>query len=1336
MHQRLRVLLWSKGDSRTGKGSQALHQRPLLPPPLIPVIECAALGNAMDAHDSQATPAVGHAQHAGLLRVFLFTDLVDSTGLKQRLGDTAAAALISQHNELVRGCLKQHAGTEIDNAGDGFFATFDGPSAAVLCALDMQWRLAHLDAAEHPQVRIGIHTGEAQLVAAPLDGLPAKPVGLAVDTAARIMSLAQGRQILLTRPAFDSARQEVVNGPSGTTIVWLAHGPYRLAGIDEPMEVCETGVEGLSPLYPPPNSAKAVRDVSPADEDTLGWRPAAGHEIPGRAGWVLQRKLGEGGFGEIWLATDAQTGTCRAWKFCFAPERLRTLKRELALIRLIREALGDRPDIVHIHDVHLNAPPYFLELDYSAGGDLNTWAEARGGMEAVPIALRLSIVSQIAQALAAAHSVGVIHKDVKPGNILIDNLDDGTVQVRLTDFGIGQLIRTQPMSDDMLPRSELDSLSLTELSSRTGTRLYMAPELLAGRTPSIQSDIYSLGVLLYQVVAGDLRRPLGQGWERDIDDDLLREDVRACVDRSPEQRLASASELAARLNTLEERHNQMAAQREAQDAAQRAHRRRRLLAWSLVFAVIIAAAASVIAVRERDRASREARLRASAVKAAETMARELARGIKPIAGTQLRTVEGVLTAAARVYDDLLRDSPTTDALSGKAAMLNDFADIYLQANSTTKAAASAKEAAEIWLNLWQAAPTTSEMAFRGFATSALERSRIAQFQGDSTSSLQWARGTLIHLTKVADEIGCTADLRAARADALERTCRMEWERGNLTEAAVLYDKALRLRKELARGPHSDAVSTRGLAQVCELIGDIHGPHEPWQSLSAYGYASELLTLLVTLDTANADWQLDLARIQTSLAELHSRETDEPTTGSAANPAAADAERLAQSAAATCRRFVGLDPANLDWQRQLLRAEWILSDLTGREPLLSAVTRQLSATLALRDRVRALSEADPHNVLLQNEVAAMNSKAATALTFMVRKGQRPADGLSQARLLLTEARKIWQRLATDDPASVRWHNSLQRSYYDLGSVASAEGNTTEAEAARLQSASLDYSLYRQLARQYPGVARYQQRLEVYCKLAAASDRPEAIVGICRTEAADTAVSICAALARKSLGKPDTQDYRGELAEALRIQAVVEMSAAQTTSGTTRLAHLDKARRSCENANELYSVMLQTGHARAQDCAAAGATLDTLADVLRLQGDPTGAATVRAQADRCRTAQSDAAATRTLAEPSTSRASRAALFRAESIPVAQAIMLAAESVYSHDPSVANAMDAARATLEYSRLNDMDSTHSRATARQSLDRCLELLNKADAVAQRTTAAQQLRSQAQDMRSSLEHR
>jgi len=389
------------------------------------------------------------AETTARVLTLVFSDLVDSTKLKSERGDEVAAGLIARHRGRLTAFAAEHGGRIVDWAGDGCFLTFETPSAGVLFGLSLQ--AAHRSETDLPAVRIGIHMGEVT-ESGPEEG--ARVEGLAVDLAARIQTLALPGQILLSGEVFNSARQRLRSADEALT--WLAHGAYQFKGWDEPMLIGEVGAQDTAPLTAPEGSEKARRAVAPTDEDTLGWRPAVGQVIPGRKHWVLEQQLGLGGFGEVWLAENVNSHDKHIFKFCFQPDRVRGLKREVVLFRLLKEKLGDREDIARVLDWEFEQPPYFIEAEYTRGGDLKQWAEAKGGIDKVPLETRLFIVQQVARALAAAHSAGVLHKDIKPGNVLINEVD-ATPKACLTDFGIGLL-----SDPDALKNQGITATGLTE----------------------------------------------------------------------------------------------------------------------------------------------------------------------------------------------------------------------------------------------------------------------------------------------------------------------------------------------------------------------------------------------------------------------------------------------------------------------------------------------------------------------------------------------------------------------------------------------------------------------------------------------------------------------------------------------------------------------------------------------------------------------------------------------------------------------------------------------------------------------------------------------------------
>lgn len=271
-------------------------------------------------------------------------------------------------------------------------------------------------------------------------------------------------------------------------------------------------------------------------------RLVPGDPVPGRESWRLVRSLDRSPSSEVWLSEHPKTHEWRVFKFASDETRLAGFKREITLSRLLRTSLGDRPDFVRILEWNLDTAPYFLEIEY-AGANLVEWAEAQGGLLAVPIARRLRLLVDIATAVADAHELGILHKDLKPTNILVSTDADGRPHVKVADFGSASL------SDP----SRLDSLGITSLgftqplpegAGVAGTALYLAPEVLAGQSPTTSSDVYALGLLLYQLVAGDFRKPLAPGWEADVAAPFVRECIASAASGDPHRRLSSARALA------------------------------------------------------------------------------------------------------------------------------------------------------------------------------------------------------------------------------------------------------------------------------------------------------------------------------------------------------------------------------------------------------------------------------------------------------------------------------------------------------------------------------------------------------------------------------------------------------------------------------------------------------------------------------------------------------------------------------------------------------------------------------------------------------------------------
>lgn len=250
--------------------------------------------------------------------------------------------------------------------------------------------------------------------------------------------------------------------------------------------------------------------------------------------------LGKGGMGEVYRADDLKLSQPVALKFL--PDRY--LSDGAALARFHREVRVARQvthrSVCRVYDIGEIDGKHFLSMEFIKGEELSSLLRRIGRL---PSDKALQIARQICAGLAAAHENGILHRDLKPSNVMID----GDGNARLTDFGIAGL--AEEIRDD-------------EVSA--GTPAYMAPEQLDGKTPTIRSDIYSLGLLLYELFTGkrafdastlseliELRRSdstptTPTSIVKDLDP-VIESVIDRCIQKDPTRRPASALQVAAAL---------------------------------------------------------------------------------------------------------------------------------------------------------------------------------------------------------------------------------------------------------------------------------------------------------------------------------------------------------------------------------------------------------------------------------------------------------------------------------------------------------------------------------------------------------------------------------------------------------------------------------------------------------------------------------------------------------------------------------------------------------------------------------------------------------------------
>ncbi|GIF17803.1 serine/threonine-protein kinase [Actinoplanes tereljensis] len=246
--------------------------------------------------------------------------------------------------------------------------------------------------------------------------------------------------------------------------------------------------------------------VARADSDGASTMDLSGRCVG--SSYVLQHPIGQGATGTVWRGVDRASGEPVAVKLLHEsllrqPKLVTRFVQERTILLMLRHR-----NVVRVRDLFSVGETLGLVMDLVDGGSLRDHLRERGTVAATE-ACRLA--AQVAAALAEAHELGVIHRDLKPDNILL-RVEGGRLDTRLTDFGVARILNTP---------------SMTTPNAVVGTPHYMAPEAFHGSTASPATDVYALGVLLYELVSG--RPP----YDSDSIPDLMRRHMEGQRERRP-----------------------------------------------------------------------------------------------------------------------------------------------------------------------------------------------------------------------------------------------------------------------------------------------------------------------------------------------------------------------------------------------------------------------------------------------------------------------------------------------------------------------------------------------------------------------------------------------------------------------------------------------------------------------------------------------------------------------------------------------------------------------------------------------------------------------------------
>ncbi|MEP6790706.1 MAG: protein kinase [Ramlibacter sp.] len=450
----------------------------------------------------------------------LFSDIRNFTSLAEKLSSNEVAELLTEYFE--RSCepVLKNGGRHLKFIGDGLMTVFADSlsggsplpaarravSAALAMALATHEFRAWIDRRFGERglppfaIGVGLHSGEVTICRlGTLNNKETTPIGDTVNVAARLEASSKelGWTVVASTAVLALAGEGIQTGGMTSLAVRGKNGYVDVAEITGLVTNIEDMRHGMATLTERAaevreavqiNSEITARAVKGALQNKLS--ALKDHQFGSDAeplrlkGYRLTRKIGSGGMTEVYLALREEDGLLVVLKVLDASgkatsEHLSRFIQEYTLLSKI-----EHPHVIRIYDQGFTDDHAYIAMEYFEEGDLR--AELNAGMAQQRT---LAIIAQVAQALTAIHKRGVIHRDLKPENIM--RRADGTVA--LADFGIAK---------SML-QAENFEMTQTRHGDVVGTPYYLSPEQAAGNIITPQSDLYSLGVMMFEMLSGN-----------------------------------------------------------------------------------------------------------------------------------------------------------------------------------------------------------------------------------------------------------------------------------------------------------------------------------------------------------------------------------------------------------------------------------------------------------------------------------------------------------------------------------------------------------------------------------------------------------------------------------------------------------------------------------------------------------------------------------------------------------------------------------------------------------------------------------------------------------------
>ncbi|MRD47609.1 protein kinase [Caenimonas koreensis DSM 17982] len=478
-----------------------------------------SLGGATVADKFGLEAPLGAVPDTVMAATVLFSDIRNFTSLAERLDSAEVAELLTQYFERVCEPVLKNGGRHLKFIGDGLMAVFADtlsggsplPAArrSVSAALGMALATHEFRAWLHERfghrglppfaIGVGMHSGEVTICRlGTIHNKETTPIGDTVNVAARLESSSKelGWTVVASSAVLEGAGDGIQTGGMTSLNARGKDGFVDVAEIIGLVTNIEDMRHGMATLTERAqdvrdavrvNSEITARAVKGALQSKLSafkdHQFSQGDEPLRLKGYRLTRKIGTGGMTEVFLAVRESDSLPVVLKVLDASgkavsEHLSRFIQEYTLLSRI-----DHPHVIRIYDQGFTDDHAYIAMEYFETGDLR--AEITKGMSGPRV---IEIITQVAQALEAIHQMGVIHRDLKPENIM--QRADGSVA--LADFGIAK---------SMLQQENM-AFTQTRHGDVVGTPYYLSPEQAAGGAITPVSDLYSLGVMMFEMLAG------------------------------------------------------------------------------------------------------------------------------------------------------------------------------------------------------------------------------------------------------------------------------------------------------------------------------------------------------------------------------------------------------------------------------------------------------------------------------------------------------------------------------------------------------------------------------------------------------------------------------------------------------------------------------------------------------------------------------------------------------------------------------------------------------------------------------------------------------------------